>query len=68
LNAANEIAVGAFLARRIGFLDIAAVVEATLDQLGHCPADTLDSVVGLDATARRASEHFVADREAARAA
>jgi 1-deoxy-D-xylulose-5-phosphate reductoisomerase len=68
LNAANEIAVAAFLARKIGFLDIAAVVEATLDRLGACPADTLDAVVALDASARRASELFVADREAARAA
>jgi 1-deoxy-D-xylulose-5-phosphate reductoisomerase len=68
LNAANEIAVAAFLARKIGFLDIAAVVEATLDRLGDCPADTLDGVVGLDATARRAAENFVADRAASRAA
>jgi len=68
LNAANEIAVAAFLGRKIGFLDIAAVVEATLDRLGACPADTLDAVVALDATARRAAEIFVADREAARAA
>ena len=33
LNAANETAVEAFLARRIGFLDIAAVVETVLDML-----------------------------------
>ena len=68
LNAANEIAVGAFLARKIGFLDIAAVVEATIDRLGENAADTLEAVVVLDATARRAAEQFVADREAARAA
>jgi 1-deoxy-D-xylulose-5-phosphate reductoisomerase len=68
LNAANEIAVAAFLARKIGLLDIAAVVEATLDRLGPSPADTLEAVVALDATARRAAETFVADREAARAA
>jgi 1-deoxy-D-xylulose-5-phosphate reductoisomerase len=68
LNAANEIAVGAFLARKIGFLDIAAIVEATLDRLGENAAATLEAVVVLDATARRAAEQFVADREAARAA
>ena len=37
LNAANEVAVAAFLARKIGFLDIAAIVEAVLTQLGGPP-------------------------------
>jgi len=68
LNAANEIAVAAFLARRIGFLDIARVVEATLDRIGPCPAETLDQVVALDAQARRIADAFAADREASRAA
>jgi 1-deoxy-D-xylulose-5-phosphate reductoisomerase len=68
LQAANEIAVAAFLARRIGFLDIAAVVEATLDKLGACRADTLEAVVALDETSRRVADGFAADREAARAA
>jgi len=54
LNAANEIAVGAFLERRIGFLDIPRVVEATLDE---CPgsnveADSLDGVLAADRRAR----------------
>jgi 1-deoxy-D-xylulose-5-phosphate reductoisomerase len=53
LNAANEVAVAAFLRRRIGFLDIAAMVEAVLDRLGPRPADTLEQVMGLDAEARR---------------
>jgi 1-deoxy-D-xylulose-5-phosphate reductoisomerase len=53
LNAANEIAVAAFLARRIGFLDIARIVDATLEKLGPQPADTLPRVVALDAEARR---------------
>ncbi len=68
LNAANEIAVAAFLERRIGFLDIAAVVEATLEQLGPCRADTLDAVMGLDEAARRIADGFAADHAAARAA
>jgi 1-deoxy-D-xylulose-5-phosphate reductoisomerase len=68
LNAGNEIAVAAFLARRIGFLDIAAIVEATLERLGPQPADTLDRVVGLDAAARAAAADLVAARQAARAA
>jgi 1-deoxy-D-xylulose-5-phosphate reductoisomerase len=53
LNAANEIAVAAFLRRRIGFLDIAAMVEEVLDILGPRPADTLEQVMELDAEARR---------------
>ena len=68
LNAANEIAVAAFLARRIGFLDIAAIVEDTLIRIGPVNADTLDAVMGLDAQARELAEDFVAGRQASRAA
>ncbi len=53
LNAANEIAVAAFLARRIGFLDIARVVEAVLNRMGPHPADDLTQVEDLDDRARR---------------
>jgi 1-deoxy-D-xylulose-5-phosphate reductoisomerase len=53
LNAANEVAVAAFLRRRIGFLDIAAVVAAVMDRMGSRPADTLEQVLGLDSEARR---------------
>jgi 1-deoxy-D-xylulose-5-phosphate reductoisomerase len=53
LNAANEIAVEAFLQSRIGFLDIAETVERVLQQLGTPKADTLDDVITLDASARR---------------
>ena len=53
LNAANEIAVAAFLQRRIGFLDIAETVGRVLQQLGTPKADTLDEVIALDATTRR---------------
>ncbi len=54
LNAANEIAVEAFLGRRIGFLDIARVVETTLEQSpeANAPTDTLDGVLAADARAR----------------
>ena len=60
LNAANEIAVDAFLNRRIGFLDIAGTVEKVLDSMGTPPADTLDDVIALDGAARRAAERFAA--------
>nr|WP_294551345.1 1-deoxy-D-xylulose-5-phosphate reductoisomerase [uncultured Rhodopila sp.] len=53
LNAANEIAVEAFLQRRIGFLDIAGTVGRVLDQLGTPKADSLDDVIMLDDLTRR---------------
>ena len=55
LSAANEIAVEAFLARRIGFLDIADVVERVLEELGPQAAENLDAVTDLDQSARRAA-------------
>jgi 1-deoxy-D-xylulose-5-phosphate reductoisomerase len=64
LNAANEIAVEAFMQRRIGFLDIAGTVAEVLDAMGVHPADTLDDVVALDAAARRTAERLTAARAA----
>ncbi len=64
LNAANEIAVDAFLHRRIGFLDIAAVVESVLERLGPRAASTLDEVLALDAEARDCAGRFAAARAA----
>jgi 1-deoxy-D-xylulose-5-phosphate reductoisomerase len=55
LNAANEVAVAAFLARKIGFLDIAAIVETVLDQLGAPVTDDLDTVLAVDSAARAAA-------------
>lgn len=52
LSAANEVAVDAFLSRRIGFLAIADTVACVLDQMGACRIDTLDDVVALDTAAR----------------
>ena len=68
LSAANEVAVDAFLGRRIGFLDIARLVEAVLDRLGAPPADTIDAVLHWDAEARRQAEAHASRRAAARAA
>ena len=53
LSAANEVAVQAFLDRRIGFLDIEKVVEETLGALPHRPLHNLGEVRGTDAEARR---------------
>jgi len=62
MSAANEVAVEAFLARRIGFLDIAAVVEQVMQELGAPPADTLAAVLDLDARARAAASRLAALR------
>ena len=52
LNAANETAVALFLDRRIGFLDIATVVEETLEALAGIRAEGLAAILALDAEAR----------------
>ncbi len=52
LNAANEIAVAAFLAGRIGFLDIAATVEETLSAEPAQPMFSLEDVIAIDTAAR----------------
>ncbi len=64
MNAANEVAVAAFLARRIGFLDILGMVEAVLDRLGAPPAEDLDSIIAFDAAARRAADAMIPSRAA----
>ena len=62
LNAANEIAVAAFLDGRIGFLDIPAVIEATLDDAETLPADSIEILLAADAAARRGAGAHVLQR------
>jgi 1-deoxy-D-xylulose-5-phosphate reductoisomerase len=52
LNAANEIAVAAFIAGQLSFLDIDAVVAATLAKVASGPVGRLDEVVAIDGRAR----------------
>ncbi len=52
LNAANEVAVAAFLGGRIGFLDIAALVEAALERVSGGRGDELAAVLEADRLAR----------------
>jgi 1-deoxy-D-xylulose-5-phosphate reductoisomerase len=65
MNAADEVAVAAFLGRRIGFLDIARVVAETLDRMDHdggagpVDDDPLIAARATDATARRVAEAVV---------
>ena len=56
LNAANEVAVAAFLARRIGFLDIAGVVSETLDRYDPASPGDMDEVLHIDVEAREHAE------------
>lgn len=60
LNAANEAAVAAFLARRIGFLDIERVVEQTMTRMGAPSADDIAAVMAIDGAARVEAGHIVA--------
>jgi 1-deoxy-D-xylulose-5-phosphate reductoisomerase len=55
LNAANEVAVAAFLDRRIAFLDIAAIVEDTLDRYDPPAPKRIEDVVAIDREARLAA-------------
>ncbi|PXW26157.1 1-deoxy-D-xylulose-5-phosphate reductoisomerase [Paraburkholderia caballeronis] len=59
LNAANEVAVDAFLNRRIGFMAIAQTVETVLDRLANRSAASLDDVLDADALARRAAQTII---------
>jgi 1-deoxy-D-xylulose-5-phosphate reductoisomerase len=58
-NAANEVAVAAFLEGRLPFLGIAATVEEALAETDGAPASDLDDLVEADAAARRLAERGV---------
>ena len=62
LNAANEIAVDAFLERRIGYMDIASTVDAVLGGLNNRTPSGLADVLDADADARRVAREFIAGR------
>jgi 1-deoxy-D-xylulose-5-phosphate reductoisomerase len=59
LNAANEVAVNAFLKNKLGFLDIPKVVEKTLTEVSCHNLDTLESVVENDQLSRQIAQSFV---------
>ena len=64
LNAADEIAVAAFLAGRIGFHEITEVVADALNVVPAAPIPTLASAVAADAAGRVAAEESIASRSA----
>jgi 1-deoxy-D-xylulose-5-phosphate reductoisomerase len=62
MNAANEIAVHAFLGGRLRFLDIADVIEETLAELPSRPVHSFEALGEADAEARRLAGELVAER------
>lgn len=63
LNAANEIAVAAFLEGRIGFLDIIQLVEETMAVTDAAPVTDLQGVMDIDEAARRHASALIARQE-----
>jgi 1-deoxy-D-xylulose-5-phosphate reductoisomerase len=66
LNAANEVAVHAFLRGRLGFMGIPAVIEQTLERLPAERVHSFQSLYAADAEARRVASDLVDARPAAR--
>lgn len=62
MNAANEVAVGAFLNRKIGFLDIVKTVEAVLDKMSLPAVRTIEDVIAVDAQAREQAAAVIRER------
>jgi 1-deoxy-D-xylulose-5-phosphate reductoisomerase len=65
LNASNEVAVEAFLAGRIGFLDIHEVNRAVVDAWESMPAADIDSVLAADRQARERARRCIDERRLA---
>jgi 1-deoxy-D-xylulose-5-phosphate reductoisomerase len=59
INAANEVAVDAFLNRKIRFLDIPNVIEQTLSQVPHTTLTSLDAIIANDQSARLTATQIV---------
>ena len=59
LNAANEVAVDAFLAGRVAFMQLANVVEETLSRAKNYPPDELTTIIAADAEARRVAHALI---------
>lgn len=62
MNAANEIAVGLFLARHLSFLDISRVVEETMAKIPRSTLGSLDDVYTIDTKARDVAAEIAAKR------
>lgn len=61
LNAANEIAVQAFLDGQIGFMDIPQVIQSVMDRHTAEPVRSLDQILSVDAWARKEARRMIGD-------
>jgi 1-deoxy-D-xylulose-5-phosphate reductoisomerase len=61
LNAANEVAVHAFLSGRLGFMGIPAVIEGTLEEVGAATVHAFDTLYRADARARSVATELAGD-------
>ena len=59
LNAANEIAVAAFLKNKIKFTEIHQIVDRTLNSIANAPAESIETILQIDQEARIVAEQFV---------
>ena len=62
MNAANEIAVYAFLRKRIEFLTIVEIVETTLERINYNTAKTIEEIISIDEEARRFARSLIEDQ------
>ena len=61
LNAANEVAVAAFLQQKIRFTEIAQIVENTLQVVQNAKAENIDIILQTDMIARQVAETYIVD-------
>ena len=66
LNAANEVAVAAFLERRIRFPEIARIIDSVLNAQAVETVESLDAVLAADGRARELAGHWLSDRNSRR--
>jgi 1-deoxy-D-xylulose-5-phosphate reductoisomerase len=59
LNAANELAVNAFLEGKLGFLDMSGVIEKTMDSVSFIAAPDLNNYVETDSEARKIAGSYL---------
>ena len=67
LNAANEVAVGAFLDGNIGLADIPRINRAVMEAHENAPAVTLEAILAADGSGRRKAEHLAESRVGSKA-
>ncbi|MBK1876771.1 1-deoxy-D-xylulose-5-phosphate reductoisomerase [Pelagicoccus mobilis] len=58
-NAANEVAVEAFVSRKLKFIEIASVIEKTLESIDNIEPGSLDEVLHYDQLARQNATNFI---------